>query len=424
MTKAPAPEANYKVSSDSVSSAEIDACLEEFSAAHPGVQIKVEQRVWLVTFDADQQPTGTVISAAYDFPDPYPAEETPEYITYAETMKQAMESLCDLASLTDAERQYFVFGFFFDYIAGNEVFTVTTSTYTAHNKTAKPLPSAEIQPLRDAAKDEARRQNKLRGDPKAQQMEKILAELRQANPGAEETHRVALYSVTFDGKREWTGAIISKHWDVGKPRPATATETVNDFAGLLVAQRQYVVFGEQCTVRIGEKATDICITQRIHLEPGAKPLSDAEKDRMTEDANGAIYQTIGRSIEREASGEPIVMRVKDMRRDNPEMAAGLPAGASDDDTVAVKLKPLSARHPKGWKPKGWTKLKEKGFQQWLADGKPGLEQGGEPLPDDPNLCSRDDELREMFDDVMKACEKQERMEREIAELVRRSGGVA
>jgi hypothetical protein len=73
-------------------------------------------------------------------------------------------------------------------------------------------------------------------DPRSQQVEKILAALRQANPGAEESHRAALYSVPFDGQREWSGTIISKYRDAGQPQPATAVETVNDFAGLLVAE--------------------------------------------------------------------------------------------------------------------------------------------------------------------------------------------
>lgn len=151
----------------------------------------------------------------------------------------------------------------------------------------------------------------------------------------------------FDGKREWTCTTISKYRDAGQPQPAAATETVNDFDGLLVAERQYVVFGETHAISVGEQTTDICITERIHQEPGAKVLSDAEKERMTNNANAAIYQTIDKSMERAASGEPVLMRVKDLRRDNPAMAAGLPAGTSDDETVAVKLKPLSARHPKG-----------------------------------------------------------------------------
>jgi|ERR1700722_133009 len=276
---------DYKQSEDQATNEQIDAHLDAFRAAHPGIEIKKHQRMWTVTFDANQQPTGTNISKAYAFPDPIPEEGSPEELAFGENMRKAAEVCADFDDLSQAEKQYYVSGFFFDYHAGKECLTVTSTNGLPilQNKTARPLLDAEIQPLRDAAKDEARKENK------------------------------------------------------------------------------------------------------------------AYHARM-------------------AAGEPQIVRAKDLRRDMPEMAAGLPADTPDDAAVAVKTKDWNQRHPKGWKPKGWTREKEKIFQRWLADGAPGVEQHGEPLPEE--------DLREMFDDVMKSGEQQQRFEQEIAELVHRSGGHA
>jgi hypothetical protein len=275
---------DYKQSEDHATHDQIDAHLDAFRAAHPGATIKKRQRMWSVTFDAAKQPTGSIISRDYAFPEPHPAEGSPEYIAYDGDMKKAAEAVADLDDLTNAERQYTVLGFFFDYYAGKACLTVTTSLNIFCKPTAKPLLDAEIQPLREAAKQKAREQNKL------------------------------------------------------------------------------------------------------HLA-------------------------------RVAAGEPQIVRAKDLRRDLPEMAAGLPADTPDDATLAVKTKDWNERHPKGWKPKGWTRKKEHAFQHWMADGTPGLEQHGEPFPVE--------DLREMFNDALNAEEQRSQFEREIAELVhRRSGGHA
>jgi hypothetical protein len=96
-----------------------------------------------------------------------------------------------------------------------------------------------------------------------------------------------------------------------------------------------------------------------------------------------------------------------------ELLKGLP----DDKTIRVnnEVVPEEIRNgsvrPEHWRPKGWTHKKERAYQSWVAHGKPGSMAGGE----NPGMADRK-VFSEMTDQV--------EQEREIAELVRRLGGVA
>ena len=86
----------------------------------------------------------------------------------------------------------------------------------------------------------------------------------------------------------------------------------------------------------------------------------------------------------------------------------------NDARVAVNMSP---KRPAHWTPKGWTRKKERRFQDWLEAGAPGIVAGNAPISDSP-------EAREMFDAMVKQLEQMDERDAAIAELVRRSGGAA
>lgn len=189
---APAPEATSR---NSVSTGEIDEALEAFRNAHPGVEVEKRQRQWSVTFNANLRPVGTAISQPWDFPSPLPAEGSAEYNAYAEGMKTATMEIANAvkATVPESDRHYTIIGDFFDYCAEGECITVTSNKALAFHPAAKTLTDAETHALYVAAKDQARAENKLQANPmekNRQRVEKMLADMRQANPGAEEEHRI------------------------------------------------------------------------------------------------------------------------------------------------------------------------------------------------------------------------------------------